>query len=283
MAIDTAFLDELGRFSLVVNKRVTSNYVGARKSTAYGRGVTFKEHRIYSPGDDFRLIDWKIFARTDNLYIKTFEEERNLTVHILIDASSSMVFGDKVTKFNYACMIGVGFAYLAIKENEKFQYSTFSDTLEIFQSKKGMGQLAGMIFHLNSMKCKGQSKFKDAISQYRKVIGSRAMIIVVSDFLFPIEEITEALYLFGEQEIKVVQVLDPVEKNLALHGDFDLKDSESDSKLRTYISPRMSQQYQKEIDQHSAKIEKVCNELGMKFHLCVTNTPIFDTFHKILM
>ncbi|MCH8329680.1 MAG: DUF58 domain-containing protein [Nanoarchaeota archaeon] len=86
--ISTDFLDQLNRFHLAVKKRVTSTYTGPRKSIATGRGLTFKDHRIYSPGDDIRLIDWKVFARTDDLYIKTFEEERNLTAHIIMDSSA---------------------------------------------------------------------------------------------------------------------------------------------------------------------------------------------------
>ena len=124
--INTDFLNQLDRFHLVVKKRVTSNFVGPRKSVAAGRGLTFKDHRMYAPGDDIRLIDWKVFARTDDLYIKTFEEERNLTAHIIMDASASMGFGKPVSKFDYAAMLGVGLAYLAMRENERFQFSTFN-------------------------------------------------------------------------------------------------------------------------------------------------------------
>ena len=108
--INTQFLDELKRFNLVINKRVTSNLAGPRKSIAAGRGLTFKDYRIYAPGDDIRLIDWKVYARTDNLYMKVHEEERNLVVHVILDKSASMDFGRPVSKFDYASMIGVGMA-----------------------------------------------------------------------------------------------------------------------------------------------------------------------------
>src|SRR3989338_2461213 len=235
MAIDTSFLSQLDRFNLVVKKRVTSSYIGPRKSIALGRGLIFKEHRIYAPGDDIRSIDWRVFARTDDLYIKTYEEERNLVVHLIVDCSSSMNFGKSVTKFDYASMLGVGFAYLALKENEKFMFSTFSESLEVFQPRRGMSQLAAMINHLNSMKTKGFSKVRDAITQYKKLIGSRAMIVLISDFLMPVEEIRESLYMLGRNEIKIIQVLDPLEKNLRIEGDFKLKDSETGEHLRTYI------------------------------------------------
>ncbi|MBI2655995.1 DUF58 domain-containing protein [Candidatus Woesearchaeota archaeon] len=230
--INTQFLDQLKRFNLVINKRVTSNLAGPRKSIAAGRGLTFKDYRIYAPGDDIRLIDWKVYARTDNLYLKVHEEERNLVVHLILDKSASMDFGRPVSKFDYASMIGVGTAYLAMRDNEKFQFATFADTLEIFQVN--------------------------------------------------IEEIREAFYLLGDHEIKIVQVLDRVEKELKMEGDMKLKDSETGGILRTFVSPRMRMEYQQQLDAHCAKIEEVCNKLNIDYHLAVTDVSIFDTFYKIL-
>jgi len=280
--INSQFLDQLHRFNLVINKRVTSNLMGPRRSVAAGRGSTFKDYRIYAPGDDIRLIDWRVYARTDNLYIKVKEEERNLTVHILIDKSASMDFGKPISKFDYASMIGLGFGYLALKDNEKFQFSTFAEDLEIFQPKRGMSHLAAMLQHLNSIKPKGKSQLLDAIRQYKKVIGTKAMVIIVSDFLLSIDELREAFYLLGNHEIKIVQVLDRVEKELKYEGDMKLTDSETKGVLRTFISPRLRMQYQQQLDEHCAKIEEVCNRLNMDYNLAVTDISIFDAFYKIL-
>jgi len=280
--ISTQFLDQLKRFNLVVNKRVTSTIAGPRKSVAAGQGLTFKDYRIYAPGDDTRLIDWKVYARTDNLYLKVHEEERNLTVHVILDKSASMDFGKPISKFDYASMIGVGFAYLALKDNEKFQFATFADSLEIFQPKRNMGHLAAMIQHLNSVKPKGFSKIQDTVRQYKKIIGSKSMVVICSDFLVNIEEIREALYLLGKNEIKVIQVLDRVEKELKMEGDMKLKDSETGGLLRTFVSPRMRMDYQHKLDEHCARIEEACNKLGIDYNLAVTDIPIFDTFYKIL-
>ncbi len=280
--IDTSFLNQLDKFNLIVRKRVVSKYSGPRKSVAIGRGLLFKEHRIYAPGDDIRSIDWKVYARTDDLYVKTYEEERNLVVHIIVDHSASMNFGNKIKKFDYASMLGVGFAYLAMKENEKFQFSTFSEGIEVFQPKKGMGQLISMIDHLNSLKAEGNSRLKDAIQQYKRFIGSRALIVLISDFLVPIDEIRDSLYVLGKQEVKVIQVLDPVEKELKLRGDFRLKDSETGEKLRTYISPRLRMKYMEMLENHSKRIEETCNRLGHEFYLITTDIPIFDAFYSIL-
>ena len=280
--INTAFLDQLTRFNLVVNKRVTSNLTGPRRSIAAGRGSTFKDYRIYAPGDDIRLIDWKVYARTDNLYVKIKEEERNLIVHIILDGSASMDFGRPISKFDYASMIGVGFAYLALRNNEKFQFSTFADQLEIFQPRRGMSHLAAMVHHLNSIKPKGHSKLLDTTRQYKKVIGSKSLLVIASDFLVNIEEIREAFYLLGDHEIKIIQVLDRVEKELKMEGDMKLIDSETRGLLRTFISPRLRMEYQQQLDVHCARIEEACNKLNIEYHLAVTDTPIFDTFYRIL-
>ena len=280
--INTAFLDQLTRFNLVVNKRVTSNLAGPRRSIAAGRGSTFKDYRIYAPGDDIRLIDWKVYARTDNLYVKIKEEERNLIVHIILDGSASMDFGRPISKFDYASMIGVGFAYLALRNNEKFQFSTFADQLEIFQPRRGMSHLAAMVQHLNSIKPKGHSKLLDTTRQYKKVIGSKSLLVIASDFLVNIEEIREAFYLLGDHEIKIIQVLDRVEKELKMEGDMKLIDSETRGLLRTFISPRLRMDYQQQLDAHCARIEEACNKLNINYHLAITDTPIFDTFYRIL-
>jgi len=280
--ISTEFLNELDRFHLVVKKRVTSNYTGPRRSIAAGRGLTFKDHRAYVPGDDIRLIDWKVFARTDDLHIKTFEEDRNLTVHIILDSSASMGFGKPISKFDYAAMLGTGFAYLSMRDNEKFQYSTFDEKLEVFQPRRGMSHLASMVHHLNNTKTQGLSKLLDSMLQYKKLIGSRSLLVLVSDFLININEIIEAMYALGDNEIKIIQVLDPIEKNLNYQGDFKLIDSETKNMLRTYISPRLRVQHQQMLDSHCAKIEETCNKLGIHFFQITTNTPLFDAFYRVL-
>ena len=280
--IDTSFLDNLKKFSLIVNKRVTSVYSGQKLSTSAGRGISFKDHRIYSFGDDFRSIDWKVFARTDDLYIKNFEEERNLNVHILVDCSASMNFGKPISKFDYASMIGVGFAYLAMKDNEKFQFATFSEKLDMFQSRKGMHQLASMIDHLNSLKVEGKTDFFSTLSSYKRLVGSRSLIIIISDMLFDPENIKDSLIMLGKHDIKLIQVLDKQEKDLKLEGDFRLKDSESKDEIKTFISPRLISNYTKMMNDHAAKINDVCNSLGVDFYQVTNDKPIFDTFYELL-
>ena len=262
---------------------MTSRYIGERKSVFSGRGIVFKDHRIYAPGDDIRSVDWKVYARTDDLYVKRYEEERNLAVHIIVDQSASMGFGSPVPKFDFAAMLGLGFAYLSMKENEKFQFATFSDSLEMFRPRKGMNQLAAMLIHLNTAKTKGTSNFLDAVTKYRKLVSSRSFIVIISDFLFPINQIEQALFTLGSaHQIKVIQVLDRVERDMLLEGDLRLKDSESALQLRTFVSQRLRGEYRTALDDHIARLNHLCGQLGIEFYSVTTDTPIFDVFFDTL-
>ena len=280
--IDAKFLDELARFNLVIRKNVTSTLTGQRKSSSVGKGLLFNDRRIYARGDDFRGIDWKVFARTDDLYIKKYEEEKNLVVHAIVDASASMGFGKSLSKFDYASMLAVGFGYLAIKNNEKFQFSTFSDKLDVFQPKKGFSQLAAMIEHLNSLKLAKESKLHDSLFHYKKLIGSRSLIFLISDFLIDLEDIKKTLPLLAKHEVHVIQVLDPVEKELNFSGDYRFKDSETGNMLRAYISQRTKSKYTDLLEKHSTELKHECNTSSFNFHQVITDTPIFDAFYNIL-
>ena len=173
--IDQDFLRNLDKFNLIINKRINSKHFGNRPSHNQGRGSQLSDHRIYSQGDDFKLINWNIYAKTENLYIKRFEEERNLTVHVIIDQSASMNYG-KPNKFKYASMLGVGFGYISIKQNEKFRFATFSKDINVFQSKKSLRHVGSMIDHLSNIRLKGGSDFKESMASYKPFIRSKSLI-----------------------------------------------------------------------------------------------------------
>jgi uncharacterized protein (DUF58 family) len=282
MAIDLSFLHKLDRMSLIINKRLTSNYVGERRAVATGRGLIFKDHAIYSPGDDFRAIDWKVFARLDRLFVKRFEEERNLTVHVIVDYSGSMGFGQKVKKVDYADMLGLGFCYMAMKHNERFVVSTFADRLEVFKPKRGRSNLMRVLDYLNDKKPKGLSKFEASLAAYKKRINTRSYVVIMSDFLYSPEEIKSAISRYKDHHVVLIQVLDKTETDLNIEGDFKLVDAETDDTLRTFITPYARKDYLGQLADHQGKIKKACDEIGAKFFVFSTEYPIFDAFYEVL-
>ncbi|HHQ45438.1 MAG TPA: DUF58 domain-containing protein [Candidatus Altiarchaeales archaeon] len=119
--IDPAFLDELKQLNFLLRKKVSTLYAGGRPSIMQGKGIEVVDYREYIPGDDIRLIDWNLYARTEKLYIKRFMEERDLIMHLLVDSSASMDFTTGgMRKFDYAATIAAGFAFLAVENEEKY-------------------------------------------------------------------------------------------------------------------------------------------------------------------
>jgi uncharacterized protein (DUF58 family) len=280
--IDISFLNHLDRLSLIVNKRITSNYMGEHVANYTGWGLIFKDHNMYAPGDDFRAIDWKVFARTDKLFVKRYEEERNLVVHIIVDFSGSMGFGRKTTKADYASMIGLGFAYMALRNNEKYVLSTFADKLELFSAQKGKKQIVSILDYLNKRKPKGKSNLADSLGKYKRLINSKSLLVVISDFLYDLGQITEVLRRYKQHDIIFVQVLDKVETKLEIEGDVKLIDSETQESMHTYISPLARKNYFGMLEEHKAKIKKACTEVGARFFSFSTDYPIFDAFYEML-
>ncbi len=281
--IETDFLQHLKRLSLIVDKRVNSNYGGERPSTYTGHGLLFKDHRIYAQGDDHRDIDWKIFARTDKLHVKRFEEERNLIVHVVLDASASMGYGSRtMTKFDYASMLGIGFAYMALRHNERFVLSTFAESLERFDPKKGKKQLTFILDYLKQKKPAGESKFEGALLHYAHLITHKALVVIISDFLYDPDEIERVLSQFKDSKTIFIQVLDPHEKDLQLKGAFRLRDVETNTQLQTLLTVSSKKDYEEKLREHTSRIKWLAESVGARFYSFVTDTPIFDAFYDVL-
>ncbi len=281
--IEDDFLKHLDRMCLLISKRISSNYVGERQSISTGRGTLFKDHGMYTPGDDFRAIDWRVYGRTDKLHIKRYEEDKALVSHIILDSSSSMNYASKkIKKFDYASMIGLAFAYMAMKKNEKFVLTTFADSLDVFVPRKGKRQFLRVIDYLKEKEAKGKTKFENSLLNYLKKIESRSMIVVISDFFYDLEEIERSLKRFKNSEIILIQVLDEVECNLNLKGDLKLKDLETSEVVRAFIDKVTKTAYLKKKDEHNARLKWIADSMGAKFHSFSTDKPIYDSLYEVL-
>ncbi|VVB86622.1 Uncharacterised protein [uncultured archaeon] len=277
--IDTSFFKELDRFSFMVRKRVSNAYSGSRRSILKGRGMEPVSYREYTQGDDFKIIDWKVYGRTEKLYVKEFEEEKSLTTHILLDTSKSMDFRNK---FEYAAMLALGFAYLVTKDNEKFGVSTFGDEINITKPKRGRKYLSQTINLLNDTALSGKTRFDYCMEKYGNVIKSRSLVFVISDFMADAEAIRNAIFRLGDNELVLIQVLDPLEKSLNLGGEAKLIDLETDARMDIYTSPRLRAEYEKRLNDHNAKIKESCLAVGADFHSFTTDKPVFDAIFDVV-
>jgi len=277
--IDTSFFKELDRFSFMVRKRVSTAYSGSRRSILKGRGMEPVSYREYTQGDDFKTIDWKVYGRTEKLYVKEFEEEKSLTTHILLDTSKSMDFRNK---FEYSAMLALGFAYLVTKDNEKFAVATFGEDINITKPKRGRRYLSLTIDLLNGAQLNGKTNFDYCMEKYASVIRSRSLVFIISDFMADVDAIRNSVFRLGDNELVLIQVLDPLEKSLDLGGEAKLIDLETDAKMDIYTSPRLREQYQQKLNDHISKIKETCMTVGADFHTVTTDKPVFDAIFEVV-
>ena len=279
LAQRTDFLRQLDRFQILLKKNVHSKYQGSRASPAEGSGLTFKDYKDYVRGDDFRDIDWRVYARTDKFYVRRYEEERDLTVHIIVDSSASMDYGEP-TKYSYASLLGIGFAYLALKNNEKFDFSTFAEEMHPVRARKGKRQLMGLIDYLEHVTVDGKTAFTKSLESAKSLIKSKSLLVIISDFLYPVDEIERTLSRFKNSQVLCIQVLDPLERSFSIDGDYILEDAEQGFSLRTFITRRVKQTYRQELETHNAQIKKTCEQLRHDFVSVTTDQEIFESFFE---
>ncbi len=284
--IDSTFLEQLRKMNFLARRKVSGIYMGSRKSIRQGKGIEIADHRDYYPGDDFRSIDWRLYGRTEKLYIRRFEEEKDLTLHILIDSSASMNFSTtKMNKFDYSGSIGVGFAYIAMCNHEKFTSALYSDHITgLIQTKKGKRNFFRMIEILNNAKLRGKTNLDSCMEQYTKIIKSKSFIIVISDFIEPIESLRNGIYRIAKhsKEAILIQVLDPGEIYLRWSDDIKFEDMETSRFEIAYLSPEFKNRYRNRLNEHIFEIQKICNDTGIEFFSITTEKPVFNSFMNIL-
>lgn len=283
--IDLEFIKQLKKLDLLAKKKIMSSYAGGQRSVKQGRGIEPVDYREYFPGDDPKFVDWKVYAKTEKLFIKRFEEDKSLTTHILVDASNSMNFGPgKYTKYDFAAMLAAGFAYLVTKENEKFAIGTFNTEIkEVMQPKRGKGQFFKSIDVLNSQDLGGLTNMDHVGDRYSDYIKTKSLIIVISDFLEPIDTIKSGLTHLAKKSknMLVIHVADRAEKKLDWQGDMKLYDLETNEIKKLFFTPAMRTDYAVKYMAHVEKVRKTCDAVGADFFSVTSDEPLFDIFFQI--
>lgn len=281
--IDPAFLDELDRFRSALKRQSSSVQQGEQRSKRVGEGLTFSDYRRYVRGDDTRLIDWKLYARTGEYFIKQFEAERSLTVHLLVDRSGSMDYGDEGgNKFEYAAKLGLGFAYLTAEENNDFQFSLFDDTVERLDTgRSNRGELLRLVDQLNETEPSGEGDVAAALDGYGARIRSRSLVVVLSDCLTDPDALATGLASLGRSGVVVGTVLTPDELRPEPTGDTLFRDPETTTTLRTYFGGAKTKSYRERLETHVSAVEERCRRLRAEHTLVDTGEDFFDSFGRV--
>ncbi len=213
--------------------RMVSNMLsGAYKSTFRGTGIEFEEVRQYQPGDDIRTIDWNVTARTGEPFVKTFVEERQLTLQLVIDTSLSMDFGSRErSKRETAAEFAALMAYVAVFQHDQVGLSLFSDEPGLhLNPKKGLSHVMRVIREVIAAKPGGKgSSLVNVLEHQLRMLRRRSMIFVVSDFLTTSEEDWSLVLarLSAKHDVVCVRITDPFEEELPRAGLITMRDIES--------------------------------------------------------
>ena len=266
-------------------KNVVNDFFGGDYHSNFkGRGMTFSEVREYVPGDDVRSIDWNVTARTGKPHIKIFEEERELSVLILIDVSSSGVFGSKKDlKIDLGVEIAAMLSFSAIKNNDKVGLALFSDKIEKYiPPKKGKKHVLRLITDIVNHDFENSNKrtsIKTAIDFANKISKRKSVIFLISDFIDD-NFWNELKFLNFKHDVVGLQIYDSYERNFPNVGFINIHDSETGE--NTWIdttSKKNRDKFQKNSDEKLDKFSMKCKNIG--FDLLQINTD--DDYIKFLM
>ncbi|MFO7916044.1 MAG: DUF58 domain-containing protein [Candidatus Krumholzibacteriales bacterium] len=251
---------------ITTNKVVNDILAGEYKSVFKGRGMEFEEVREYSPGDDIRTIDWNVTARTGKPYVKTYVEERELTIMFIVDMSASGEFGSvNKLKNEVAAELCALLAFSAVKNNDKVGLILFTDRVEKFiPPKKGTTHVLRVIRELLSFKPKKSSTdIAGALDYFGRIASKSAVVFLVSDFLA--EGFEKPMSIISKKhDLIAATVIDPREKSLPDVGLVELEDAETGETILIDTGSRdVRNRYRDLGEQQSGQFRNMFSSMGV--------------------
>jgi uncharacterized protein (DUF58 family) len=276
--LDPLTVAKLATMELRARVIVEGALAGRHRSAHKCPSLEFAGHRAYTPGDDWRHVDWKVFARTDRWMVREQQEESSLHATILLDVSRSMAFASprRVPKVRYASFLSAALAYLLIHRREAAGLGLIGTSLrEFLPARSGAPQLAVLLEKLDSVSTAGETDPEKAVRQAAARLPRRSLVLVVSDFLAPPAASSSALNILLAQrhEVAALQVLDPLELDFTLRGDFYFEDLETGERLRA-SSEDIADGYRRRIAEHQERLARSFSSLGVDHFLFRTDTPL---------
>lgn len=241
---------------------------GMHRSPYHGFSVEFTEYRSYTPGDDPRFLDWKLFARSDRYYIKKFEDETNLRCYLLVDNSQSMGYQSLAySKETYANTLAATLAYFLHQQGDAVGVLTFDEAIrEYLPARNRPGHLRHLMHALEKPAAGVSTDLTAPLKRIVEMIKRRALLILISDLLAPIDTLERNLASLRAQghEVMLFNVLDPAELNFNFRQAAMFRDVESGKQI--YIDPAAARvAYLDKLNGHLAEVERTCDKLGIHY------------------
>ncbi len=275
--IDPATLMRIKNLQMRARVVVEGFFSGLHRSPFHGFSVEFSEYRQYTPGDDPRYIDWRLFARSDRYYIKRFEDETNLRCYLLVDQSRSMGYGSLTyAKAEYAKTAAATLAYFLIRQRDAVGMMAFDERVtQYLPARYRPGHLHQLMIGLDQALGGRSTNLGAPIDRMAQLASKRGVIVLISDLLAPVETLQADLGLLRSRghEVMVFRVLDPTELDFQFRDPALFQDIESGREL--YVDPSAAREgYLKRFREHAGAIQRACNALAIDFYQFSTDRPL---------
>lgn len=274
---DDEFQRRLEALALVARKTYEGRARAERRSKKTGAGVEFADHREYAPGDDFRFLDWNLYGRTDRLLVKLFQEEEDLSVHVLLDVSRSMTAGTP-PKLAYGKRLAAALSYVGLSGLDRVSVTTFSDrVVERLAPVRGRARILRVLDFLRRQgPDDGGTSLGKAMRAFVARGERRGLVLLVSDLYDP-EGFEEGLDVlrWARFEPTVVHLWDEGEASPPLHGDVTLVDRETGRAREVTVTPAVLARYRAAHERYRARIAAFCAEKQVG-HASIATSQMWD-------
>lgn len=275
--VDPQALMSIRNLELRARVVVEGFWNGIHRSPHHGFSVEFTEYRQYSPGDDPRYLDWRVFARSDRDFIKKFEDETNLRCHLLADHSRSMSFGSRgYTKADYAATLAATLAYFLYRQGDAVGLLTFDEQIrDYLPARHRTGHLRHLMLALERPAGGQMTDLGAPLQRIAEIVRKRGLLVLLSDFLAPLAHLEANLIALTAcgHEVVVFQVMDPAELAFPFDAAAMFQDVESGKTL--FIDPAAARkEYLRRLTAHCASLRSTCQRLGLAYHRLPTDRPL---------
>jgi len=278
--LDPKTLERIKRLDVRARLVVEGFITGQHQSPYHGFAVEFASHREYVPGDDIKHIDWKVWSKTDRLYIKEYEEETNLKCTILLDCSKSMRYGSKAavpwSKFDYGATAAASLAYLLQQQQDAVGLVTFHRQVERYLPPSSHPTHLKRMFHeLEQVTPDDQTDISNVFPELARQIRKRGLVVLISDLFLDLPTLAESLRQFRlrKHEVVVFHVLHADEINFPFQDNTQFRGLEVDQPL--LAEPRaLRNSYLEVLQDYLTKVRKLCANSGIDYVPLNTEEPL---------
>ena len=284
--VDPAALERVASLQLIARTVVESFISGQHRSVYKGFSVEFAQHRQYARGDEIRHIDWKVFGKSDRLFIKQYEEETNLRATICIDASGSMKYaGGGEQKFAYARKVAAALAHLMIGQSDSVGLVTFdTDIRTHVPPRSTSSHYLNLLKILAKLEPGSETNLARILHSLSSQLKRRGLVIVISDLFAPMDDLKNALAHFHHHrhEVILLQVVDPHEVTFPFDSVAEFRSLERDNHRVKLDASRVRKHYLERFENFTRKLQETCHQFHYDHVMLSTDKPFDQALSQYL-